>query len=275
MVDVAATISRDLGGVGGALTYLPMQVLTMDPLLLPVWAVGLWWLMRTPVWRPLGWIWLLLLVLLTVIGGRSYYLAPAYLPLFAAGGVVIERRLARPHSRIRPAAVPVALALAAVLTSPLALPVLPIGMQRDLPFATINPIIGDAIGWPQFVARIAAVRDALPAAERAGAVVLTGNYGEAGAIEVLGVPDGLGQPVSGHNNYWLWGPPPAGTRTVIAVGFRRPELLSASFREVQAVGTFENGLGVDNEEQGQRIWVCRDPVAPWAQLWPAFRAYTN
>ncbi|MFC4947900.1 glycosyltransferase family 39 protein [Pseudonocardia sp. GCM10023141] len=275
MVAVAATISHDFGGPVGALTYLPMQVLTMNPLLLPVWVAGLWWLLRSPGWRPIGSVYLLLLVLLAVIGGRSYYLAPMYLPLFAAGGIGIERWLARPGVRLRARVVPVVLVAVAVITSPMALPVLPLALQRDLPFTSINPVLGDAIGWPQFVAQLAAVRDGLPAAERAGVMVLAANYGEAGAVEALGGPYGLGQPVSGHNNYWQWGPPPAGTDTVIAVGFRDSGALQRVFGDVRRAGTVDNGPGIDNEEQGLPIWICRYPVAPWAQLWPGFQHNTN
>jgi hypothetical protein len=60
---------------------------------------------------------------------------------------------------------------------------------------------------------------------------------------------------------------------VIAVGFRDRARLDALFRDVRRAGTVDNGVGVDNEEQGGPIWVCRDPVAPWAQLWPALKHY--
>lgn len=271
MVEVAATISRDMSENTGPLMYLPEQVLTMNPLLLPVWAAGLWWLLRSRQFRPLALIFLVLLVVLAVIGGRSYYLAPAYLPLFAAGAVLLERRLTRP------VVLPVALVAVAALTAPMSLPALPLAWHRELPLTTINPVIADAIGWPELVAQVAAVRDGLSAAERTAVrtAVLTANYGEAGAVELFGGPYGLGQPVSGHNNYWLWGPPPDGTETVIAVGFEDRAALERRFRDVEPAGTVDNGHGIENEEQGLPIWICRDPVAPWSQLWPDFRHNTN
>lgn len=275
MSQVAGAIADDQGGPVAAALFLPMQVLTMNPLLAPVWLAGLWWLWRSPRFRPLAWVHLLLLVLLAAIGGRSYYLLPTYLPLFAAGAVVLERRAARRPGRWRPAAVPAALVLAAVVVVPAALPVLPVGAHRHLPFTAINPVLGDAIGWPELVRAVAAARDGLPASEQAAAVVLTANYGEAAAVELLGAPHRLGQPVSGHNQYWDWGPPPAGTTTVIAVGFADRAVLERLFGDVRPAGTVDNGLGVANEEQGGAIWVCRDPVAPWSQLWPAFRHYES
>ncbi len=272
MLQVAGSISDGQGGPGAAAMFLPMQVLTMNPLLAPVWIAGLWWLWRSRTFRPLAWIYLLMLVALATMGGRSYYLLPMYLVLFAAGGVVVERWVAR-RATPRPAMVPVALVVAALIILPTALPVLPVGVQRHNPITGINPVIAEVIGWPELVEQVAAVRDRLPAAERASAVVLTGNYGQAGAVELLGAPYGLGQPVSGHNQYWSWGPPRDDSATVIAVGFRRTTL-DGLFRDVRLAGTVDNGVGVDNEEQGGPIWICRQPVASWSQLWPTMRHFS-
>ncbi|WP_232664037.1 ArnT family glycosyltransferase [Pseudonocardia sp. TRM90224] len=271
MLEIAATVREDEGGPLAAALFVPMQVLTMNPLLAPVWIAGLVWLARSARYRLLAWVFAAMVVLLLVVGGRSYYLAPMYVLLFAAGAVVLERWAA--GRRWRPAALPVALVAAAAVILPSALPVLPVEAHRDLPFATINPIIGESIGWPGFVEQVAAVRNGLPAAERAGAVVLTTNYGQAGAIEMFGAPYGLGQPVSGHNSYWDWGPPPAATSTVVAVGFTDPARLATLFGRVERAGTIDNGVGIDNEEQGAPIWICREPRAPWSELWPQLRRY--
>jgi hypothetical protein len=147
-------------------------------------------------------------------------------------------------------------------------------MQRYLPFTSINPVLADSIGWPELVSQVAAVRDSLPADDQPP-VVLAANYGEAGAVELLGAPYGLGQPVSGHNSYWTWGGPPENTTTAIAIGFADRATLDTLFRDVRPAATLDNGVGVDNEEQGGTIWVCREPRAPWPQLWPAVRHDSN
>ena len=36
--------------------------------------------------------------------------------------------------------------------------------------------------------------------------VLAPNYGDAGALDLLGRGRGLPRAISGHNNYWLWAP---------------------------------------------------------------------
>ena len=70
-------------------------------------------------------------------------------------------------------------------------------------------------------AQVAAIWEALPTGDREGAVVLTGNYGQAGALEQLGPALGLPPVVSGHNSYWLWGPGPYRGGTLISVGLPR------------------------------------------------------
>jgi len=55
-------------------------------------------------------------------------------------------------------------------------------------------------------ARVAAVYHALPPQDRARAVFYGENYGEAAAIDVFGRRLGLPPAISGHNQYFLWGP---------------------------------------------------------------------
>lgn len=255
MLDVAGSVSDEMGGISGALLYLPMQVLTMNPLLAPVWIAGLWWLWRSRTFRPLAVIWVVLLALLALGGGRSYYLMPAYLPLFAAGGVVLERW------RDRPVAIVAALVAAAALVVPSALPVLPIEAQRHLPFTAINPLLSDPPGWPTYVAQIAAVPPGTP--------VLTANYGEAAAMELAGV-----RAYSGHNAYGTWGPPPAGTTEMITVGMSE-QVLARTFTQCTPVTVLANPYGIDDEEAGRIVAVCSGPRASWDELWPGIVHVTN
>ncbi|MGI5126202.1 glycosyltransferase family 39 protein [Pseudonocardia sp. CA-107938] len=255
MLDIAASVSDETGGLAAAPMFLPMQVLTMNPLLAPLWIAGLWWLWRSRTYRPLAVIWLVLLVVLALTGGRSYYLLPAYLPLFAAGGIVVERR----HDR--PVAAVAALAAAAAVVVPSALPVLPLDVQRHLPFVEINPILSDPPGWPSYVAQIAAARP--------GAPVLTANYGEAAAMELAGV-----RAYSGHNAYGTWGPPPADTTEIVTVGLPEP-VLARTFAQCTPVAVLSNPYGIADEEAGNTVQVCSGPRASWTALWPTLVHATN
>ena len=157
----------------------------------------------------------------------------------------------------------------------LSLPILPVRVLASVPIQNLNYDMGENVGWPELVAQVAGVRDQLPDAERAGAVVLTSNYGEAGAIDRYGSAFGLPTSYSGHNTYWWWGPPVAhgGPNAVtMAVGFDRSQL-TPYFGDVRLAATVHNDAGVANDEEGAPIWVCTGQHEPWSLIWSQFRHY--
>ena len=73
--------------------------------------------------------------------------------------------------------------------------------------ATILPqFYADRFGWHELVHHVAQIYDALPPQQRAVTGIFAGNYGQASAINILGKPHGLPTAISGHQNYWIWGP---------------------------------------------------------------------
>jgi hypothetical protein len=142
-----------------------------------------------------------------------------------------------------------------------------------VPLQKINYDLAETIAWPQLVTLVAREYDALPVAQRQHTTILTGNYGEAGALARYGPGTGLPEAYSGANNFWLWGPPPAADTSAIVVNLD-PALLRREFGSVRQVATFDNGLGVDDDEQGARIYLVSGLKSSWAQAWPAFRDYS-
>jgi hypothetical protein len=108
---------------------------------------------------------------------------------------------------------------------------------------------------------------------RARTTIITGNYGEAGAIDRYGPADGLPQAYSGANNFWLWGPPPARDTAAIVVG-SDPALLRREFASVRRLATFENGIGVSDDEEGTPLYLATGLRSDWSRAWPAFRHYS-
>ena len=68
--------------------------------------------------------------------------------------------------------------------------------------------------------------------------------------------------------YYYWAPARTSPDVVIAVGYQRQDL-EPIFAEVTQVGTTSNSYGVDNQEAGRPIFVCRLPRRP---LWQAWRS---
>jgi hypothetical protein len=166
-----------------------------------------------------------------------------------------------------------AMLLSAALVLPVALPVLPAQVLRTVPLQKINYDLAESIAWPQQVALVAREYDALPPALRRQTTIVTGNYGEAGAIERYRGTYRLPVAYSGANNFWLWGPPPAGDTAAIAINVD-PALLRHEFRQVQLIATFWNGLGVRDDEEGAQIFLATGLRSSWARAWAAFRDYS-
>jgi hypothetical protein len=241
--------------------YVIQQLILFSPLAGVLWVFGLVQLFRNAArrWaRPLATAYVALFVVFLVSGGKGYYLA-GILPTLVAAGCVV---LAELWSTRRLVVAGVALALFAAVAWPAALPLLPPATFADSVYSGLGEDQLETIGWPAFAATIHRVLDALPAAQRRSAVVFTENYGEAGALTFYGLP----APVfSGHNGWGYWGPPPEGAAPVIVVGYDRP---SYDFTGCRRAGRIDNGLGVDNEEQGNVVWVCSSPRGGWQRAWP-------
>lgn len=263
-LELAGDIREDEAGESRA-TLLPLQLVLVGPLLVPVWAAGLWALLRDASlrpWRALGFAYPVVLVIVLLTGGKPYYTAPLLVCLLAPGSVVVERWL---RSRVRTALVAVAIGVTAALSGVLALPVVPVDRLHDTPVADVSEDAIETVGWPQLVRTVAAVHARLPASERATAVVFTGNYGEAGAIDRFGAEHGLPRAYSAHNAYARFGFPADSAGPVIVLGYRDP---SGDFASCREAATIDNGVDLDNEEQGGTVFVCRRPVRPWSEAWP-------
>ena len=289
---MSAALREKHSGAGYTLTFIILQFVLPGLWAAPVWLAGLWALLRERQYRPyrpFAWAYLLLFVVIMVaMGDRPYYLGPLYVVLFGVGSVITSgvidgsRRFFSdrpPAARRRgsmwrsPATAYTWVAVVALLFLPLSLPLLPAHWLATVPLQKVNYNLGEEIGWQDLTATVAGIYHRLPASERANSVVVTGNYGEAGALQRYGARYGLPAVYSGQNNFYFWGPPPAGATTAIVVGFWDASYLTAYFEQVERAGTISNRAGVDNEEDGQPIWIARGLKRPWSAMWPDFQHY--
>jgi hypothetical protein len=191
--------------------------------------------------------------------------------LFAGGAVMAQSWLERLSTRTRQAiqgAVLAAFALGGMLMAPIALPIAPVASPAWNTISEINGELNEMVGWPELTETVAGIYHSLPAEQRAVTGIYTGNYGEAGAINLYGPALGLPQAISGVNSYWLRGygdPPP---EQVIVLGMSYSQALG-SFNTCRQVGEVTNRFGVMNEESRNHpeIFLCRDPILPWPELW--------
>ncbi|MBO0775070.1 MAG: glycosyltransferase family 39 protein [Actinobacteria bacterium] len=244
------------------LVYWPAQVFYTSIVLAPLWVRGLHRLLRDAQLRPAGIAAAAVLVTQFFLGGKPYYPAGIYPLLFAAGSAGLSLTAARAARYC----------VAGALATLVSLPVLPAAALAFRPLQAVNPELAEQVGWPREVRLVASVYRSLPPARRAHTAILAGNYGEAAAIDHFGPGLGLPRAYSGHNNFWLWGPPPAQDTAVVAIGVA-PSMLRSAFSSVRQVARYANGLGIDNAEEGTLVYVATGLRVSWAAGWPAFRHY--
>ena len=271
------------------LDFIQSQILMMNPLTLPIWLAGLGWFLvgkEGRRFRPLGWIYVVVLVVLLLPGtSRAGYLAPAYTWLLAAGALVLERLFARwGRGWLERLSIGL-LVLGGAALAPFALPILPVETYIDYAAALgIGPSTAerkeltslpqhyaDMHGWDRIVETVAGVYDRLSPEEQKKAVFFTFNYGDAGAIDLLGRARGLPPALSGHNNYWLWGPRGYTGEIVIVLGSTE-ESLSRRFERVERAATVDCGYCMPYENN-RPVWVCRGMREPLAAIWPGLKHY--
>jgi 4-amino-4-deoxy-L-arabinose transferase-like glycosyltransferase len=245
---------------------LPAQLILIGLLLVGVLWRGTRWLQRDPSarrFRALLWAWPAAIVATFATAGRPYYALPLTTVVLIAGIVATEQR--GPTRRLG------WLVLAsAVLSVPVSLPLLPVSTLGSTGFANVNPTVAETVGWPQLVDQLAGVVDRLPTVARAHVVLLAQSYGEAGAIDRFGPGRGLPHAFSPHNHYWFFRRPTDDAATVITV--RWPlAVLARWFDSCTQVAMVDNGLGVDNEAQGQPIAICRGLRGSWRTIWPEMK----
>jgi hypothetical protein len=240
-------------------------MLMFSPLIFVVWLTGLVKLFRHREWmraRPVATAFLVVTVIFLVTTGKGYYVAGAIVPLIAAGCTWVVRS----RSTRQIVGVGAVLALSAAVAWPALVPVLPARTYANSFYASLEEDQLETIGWPEYADQVRDVVDALPAAQRRNAVVFTGNYGEAGALEWYDV----GVPVhSGHNGWRNWGPPPDTALPVIVV---LPDP-TADFTGCERMATLTNDAGVDNEEFSTGVWRCDGPRGSWSLRWSALSHY--
>lgn len=268
---MGAALAEDTGGEGRILT-LPFLFLLVGPPLVPIWIAGLVALFRRPAWRPIRLLAVAfpIVVIATIAGGAQPYYPVGIVEVLLALGAVPTADWMR--TTMRRTLVWVGIALNAIVSALIALPLLPIGLVGASPFAAMNQTVGDSIGWPAYVAQVAeVVHEANGEADAAAAppVVITSNYGEAGAISRFGAEAGLDPDAvySGHNALWFQARPPDAAIDVVFVGVPS-QRLAADFASCTTEATLDNGVGVDNEEQGIPITLCTGRTTPWDELWP-------
>ncbi len=270
----------------GPLAMLGAQIREMHPVNLLIWLPGLVWLLKRSAWRWLGITYLVFLAIMMAMHAKDYYITPIYPILFAAGGLAWEswaRGTARLRDPNRIFGFPVleaVVVLLSLMVLPMSNPILTpkawiayadtlhlrgkASKTETMENGALPQFYADRFGWQEEVDQITRVYQALTPEEQRHTVIVCDNYGEASAVNFLG--RGLPTAISGHNNYWLWGPGQPDITTAILVEGSTVAHLQQFADSVQVAG--QTGTEYSMPYEHKHIFLLRGvrqtPGSMWA-----------
>jgi len=268
--------------------FVFQQMLIVNPATLPLWLGGLVWLLAGRAgrsYRSLGLAYLVTLAEFILLHGKHYYLAPIYPMLFAAGGVATERLIAERWQFVRPAFAAAMILLGAIV-APTVIPALPpeklVSYMKAIHFepprtetshtAALPQLFADQFGWAEMARSVAQAYARLSPNEQRRVGIFCQNYGQAGAIDFFGSKQGLPPALSGHQNYFLWGPRGyTGELMLVIDDSERDE--AEQFESVEDLGPVDSSPWAMPWEQRNHIYLCRDLKTRLPDLWPKLQEW--
>ncbi|WP_188815879.1 glycosyltransferase family 39 protein [Hymenobacter cavernae] len=233
------------------------------------------------MYRSLGLVYVVGLLILTMLHGKSYYSLGYYPVLFAFGAVWWEQLLQgfRYGALVRPALVllPVLIILPVVpfiftLYPPAYMQAISaryqnLGITRweDGKIHALPQDYADMIGWQELADKTYQAYQALPDSTRAFTLIKCDNYGQASAINYYNRHRDMPLANSFNGSYLFWFPPqPAQPyRHLLLIGEGHPAALVPHFRELRQVGEITNPYA---REKGTTILLGTDPDAAILEL---------
>ena len=269
------------------LDFIKQQILVTNPVIAFFWLTGLLGSLfsaRLAPWRAHGIAFLVSAAILIASGkSRAGYLAPSYMLVLPAGGVMFEHLVPEHLAWLR-RAILILMTAAGLAMLPLALPILPVDdlieYEHALGFAPraeertrLGPLpqfMADRFGWREMAGAVERAYLALPAEERARTWVFTRNYGEAAAIEYFS-PLLRDRVLSGHNNYYIWFPQGWDGSEILVIGDSEEDVRKA-FADVREVGTTDHPLAMPYE-RNLTIYLGRSPIQSLEEIRRAIKHY--
>lgn len=220
------------------------------------------------------------IIFLMLLHGKSYYTQGIFPFLIAAGAVSWEQIFKRILPRI-------ALVLLIIIIT---LPVLPVGIPvykteglvkyfkdigikygmeficrfEDNSIHSLPQDYADMLGWEELASIADKGWQMIP--DKKAAFIYCENYGQAGAVTVIGRKYGLPEAVSFNESYKYWAPEKfdPDITSLIYINDELGEDVRQIFRRVVKVGAISNS---DAREYGTSVWLCQDPVDSFNRFW--------
>ena len=260
-----------------------------------IWLAGLCAILFTVRFRPyrfLGWSFLFCYAAMFLQHGKSYYLAPIYPMLIAAGCVALESWFDRAEARNRSRewlrhTLAWTVLCSGLYCLPITVPVLSpdafLVYARDfLPFklpvneysharVPLPQWYADQFGFKEIADEVEIAWNRIPANGRSDCAVFGQDYGQAGAVDFFGRAHGVPSALSGDRTYYLWGPRGYSGNCMIVIDDSR-ENLEQLFEQVEYVGTsVENRYALESPTP---VFICKGKkFMSLEKLWPDLKRW--
>jgi len=290
---IAAGYSGGFAYVPSFLEFIWGQLLPNNIFTFPVWITGLILLLFSSKWkiyRLFGFMYTFLFFLYFMIGAKFYFLMPMYSILLVVGSIKIEeyidnRNWQRNTLRIGRILLPGIYVLLSLPLLPMIVPVLPV--EQLVKYAAILGVdagirqenkeqnklpqhMADRFGWEEMVDQVAQIYDSVRTEVKDDVGLLTDNWGQAGAIHLLGRKYYLPEPVTTHG--WYYFETLRKTRvldTYISIG-QSGSGLKTIFEEVTLCGIYRHPYCMPYENN-KPIYLCRKPKFDLRDYWLVYK----
>jgi hypothetical protein len=255
--------------------FLVDQILVALPSFF-VWLVGLLYLFYAKGGQPyriFGWMYLVIVAVLLIFNGKSYYAMSIYPTLLAVGGLAIERRLLPKHRILAWSLCPLMLLLlipffpvAVPYTSPAKLDKVyrklgaekwGVLMWEDRKNHPLPMDFGDMLGWKEMGLKAVSAWKSLDSNEKKNTVIFCDNYGQAGAVNFYGAAYGLPEAYSDNASFLYWIKPDIHIDNLILVTDDKQEMEHPFIRDFRSARVWDSVTNVYAREEGSLIIVLK------------------
>jgi len=230
--------------------------------------------------RFLGFLSVFIIAGLMLLKGKSYYTLGIFPLLIASGAVAFDRWINPRWIRIL---IPVLLILITIPVIPMGLPVMPreglkkyfssqqerlgtsVGQRfEDGTIHTLPQDYADMIGWEELTSVVA--KAYISVSDKQSCFIYCENYGQAGAITVIGKKYGLPEAVCFSESFQYWFPESFSPdiKSFIYVNNELGDDVKALFMKITVAGSITDR---DSREYGTTVWLCEEPVGSFNVFW--------
>jgi hypothetical protein len=245
-----------------------------------IWLAGLLMILFIPAekkFRFIAYTFLLVLLIIVLGRGKSYYTLGAYSMLYAAGGYTMEKYFTGKWVYINYIVIVLSI-ISSLIFLPLELhvasfktvekycdPETGILPQRweDGEIHSIPQDYADMTGWKELAGIVNQAYNSLDSIEQKKCSIYAGNYGQAGAVEFYGHKYGLPKPISFHDSYLLWAPDTITNGPLIYINDEVGDI-DELFDNYPEAGRVHNEYFREN---GLMVLLCTSPGKQWKEFY--------